>query len=329
MTEPATSTDSTAKIVDALIDVIQKSATPELAQAQLLMARRLALSGNVVPSRIPAPANITEIGGYLNLLESLAAKDLRSEMLSSVLGVAGAGFPPGLFPQAPALFFVSADNDRPGTGARQAAIPVSFAMRADFIGPFRSLLAAVHAAGCQLPLLAASTALPAAAPGTAPPQDVLRYLGRTLSLAPTAALVDAATDALAFGRRTADAAGTDRVLARAIDLAAAQAPAQAQWTVWQRDAVTGVFAAADLPLRLLDLTPLLNAAGWYRLSPVDTLQLAKPDSWATLVNVTGLVAGQTRLRDELALLYSSDQMAASALRDALEWIWNGNTFAPA
>jgi hypothetical protein len=329
MPETTTSADYTARIVDALIDVIQKSATPELAQTQLLMARRLALSGNVVPSRIPAPQNITEVGGYLNLLESLAAKDLRSEMLSSVLGVAGSGFPPGLFPQAPSLFFVSAQNDRPGAGAAQAAIPVTFSMRADFIGPFRTLLAAVHAAGCQLPLLSASGPLPPAVAGSAPPADLLRCLGRTLSLAPTAALADASTDALALGRLTAGPAGSDRVLARAIDLAAPQAPAQAQWTVWQRDAATGVFDESDLALRLLDLAPLLNAAGWYRLAPVDVTQLARPESWATLVNVTGLVAGQTRLRDELALLYTTEQVAASSVRDALDWVWNGSAFAPA
>lgn len=247
--------DYTARIVDALIDVIQKSATPELAQTQLLMARRLALSGNVVPSRIPAPKNITEVGGYLNLLESLSARDLRSEMLSSVLGVAGAGFPAGVFPQAPSLFFVNVENDRPGAGASQAAIPVNFAMRADFIGPFRTLLTAVHAAGCQLPLLSASAPLPLAAPGSAPPADLLRCLGRTLTVAPTAALTDASADALALGRLTAGPAGTDRVLARAID--------------------------------------------------------------------------PTTLRDELALLYTTEQVAASSVRDALDWVWNGSAFAPA
>jgi len=57
--------------VAALLDVIKTASSPEIAQAQSLLLRRLALEGDVVGSRIPAPRNITEIGGYINLLGDL------------------------------------------------------------------------------------------------------------------------------------------------------------------------------------------------------------------------------------------------------------------
>ena len=44
-------------------------------------------------------------------------------------------------------------------------------------------------------------------------------------------------------------------------------------------------------------------------------------------NVTGIIAG-TRFGDELALLYTPVQIAASPLRDRLTWRWNGQAFAP-
>ena len=47
-----------------------------------------------------------------------------------------------------------------------------------------------------------------------------------------------------------------------------------------------------------------------------------------LINVTGLVRGQTRLGDELLLLYSRPTVMASALAGMLSWVWNGTTFVP-
>ena len=45
------------------------------------------------------------------------------------------------------------------------------------------------------------------------------------------------------------------------------------------------------------------------------------------VNLTGLVAGETTLGAELALLYTPAAIARSALAPFSGWIWNGSAFA--
>lgn len=49
--------------------------------------RRVATEGDVKASRIPAPLNITEIGGYFNLLEKLNSQDMIRQTLTSILGL--------------------------------------------------------------------------------------------------------------------------------------------------------------------------------------------------------------------------------------------------
>ena len=44
------------------------------------------------------------------------------------------------------------------------------------------------------------------------------------------------------------------------------------------------------------------------------------------VNLTGLVAGETTLGAELALLYTPAAIGRSALAPVLHWRWNGATF---
>ena len=80
---------------------------------------------------MPPPRNITEIGGYLNLLETLNQDVIRSQMLAATLGVAGPNPTPGFTPTAPVLFDVQRANDRP-SGPTQASVPVQFAIRSDF-----------------------------------------------------------------------------------------------------------------------------------------------------------------------------------------------------
>ena len=75
-------------VLAALTEVIRSSTSPEVQEVQLMLLRRLALEGSVIPSRIPAPRNITEIGGYLNQLTTLGLDDMRTQMLGSVLGLA-------------------------------------------------------------------------------------------------------------------------------------------------------------------------------------------------------------------------------------------------
>jgi hypothetical protein len=67
----------------------------------------------------PRPRNITEVGGYLNLLETLIETEMRSQVLASILGVAGPNPMPGFEPTGPAHYDVLKSNDRPA-GANQA-----------------------------------------------------------------------------------------------------------------------------------------------------------------------------------------------------------------
>jgi hypothetical protein len=58
----------------------------ELAVKQVLLDR-IAKESDIKPSRIPAPMNITEIGGYFNLMKKLKQEDMYRQTLSSVLGL--------------------------------------------------------------------------------------------------------------------------------------------------------------------------------------------------------------------------------------------------
>ena len=53
LTPPAATAQDRA--LDALVSVIQLAASPAAQEAQPLLLRRLALSGDVIPSRVPAP----------------------------------------------------------------------------------------------------------------------------------------------------------------------------------------------------------------------------------------------------------------------------------
>ena len=55
--------------------------------------------------------------------------------------------------------------------------------------------------------------------------------------------------------------------------------------------------------------------------------LTSGGSWAHWTNITGLVAGSSQFGDELKLIYTPDQIAASSLRDRLHWVWDGAKFA--
>src|SRR5262249_17417097 len=68
-------------------------------------------------------------------------------------------------------------------------------------------------------------------------------------------------------------------------------------------------------------------AGFYPAWPLPRPAAATDTAWARLTNVTGLVAGASKLGDELALLFSWDTIAASAFMNMLQWTWNGSTFA--
>lgn len=326
MTEQTGTTSSTAedRAIDALTRILDAAIAPDMLEAQQLILRRLATSGDLFPSRVPAPLNITQIGGYLNLVE----KDpvMRAQVLAATLGVAGPNPTPGFDPTLPPLYLTSRANDRP-TGPAQAGIPVSIQVRSDFAEALDAARAALHALGATLPVLAAVRPLPPAGVGVTPPTDLLPYLGRVLELVPAAALVDPATDALALGQ--AGGAGPETLVARVLDPAApgAGTVASAAWSLWGCDATT--CTRVTVTDTFVELAPVLQAAGWYAPAPGAPTSLAAPGAWARFTNTTGLVAGVSRFGDELALLYPAGQIAASSVRERTGAVWDGTAFVGA
>ncbi len=311
------------KVADALADILRSSVTSEALQAQNLLLRRLAVEGDVFSSRVPPPRNITEVGGYLNLLETLNESDIREQVLAATLGVAGPNPTPGFSPSAPVLYDEQRTNDRPA-GPAQASVPVQFSMRNDFAPAFDAGLKVIHAAGCALPILSPAHGLPAAGHGIAPPADLLVFLGRTLNLMPTAALNDPDADPLAVAHV---GAASLEVVARQLDATAPNAAAVTaqSWSAFKCDANACAETAASR--KYLSLTPVLNAAGWYQkpaiIAPV---KFSQPGAWNHWINITGLIPNVTTFGSEMSQRVTPGELAGSSLRDALTWVWDGTMF---
>lgn len=328
-TDPSATTldNAFAGVVDALVELMRSGVRPDVLEAQRLLLQRLAQQGDVFPSRVPAPLNITEVGGYLNLLESAGQLDMRASAVASALGVAGPAPGSVALGGVVPVGFVEVANDRPA-GAAQASIPPLLSIRADFHAPLQTALATLHASGCALPLRAPRATLPANQPGaTATSLDVdgvLAALGRSLEVFPGTLLVDPASDALAIARPETPATEPLRLVAREID--GATLVSEASW-VAVRASATSVANDAPAAARYLEVAPVMQAAGWQHPQPLvaPTTQAAR-GSLVHFVNVTGLVAGETTLGDELALLYPPAAIARSAFAALTPWTWDGSNF---
>jgi hypothetical protein len=314
----------TSTIVGTLVNTLNAATSPDALEAQNILMRRLALEGDVVGSRVPPPRNITEIGGYLNILSDLQEGAMREQALAGILGVAGPVQAQGFVEQTTPLSMVALANDRPA-GAAQPSIPTSAFVRSDFVAAVQAAVKALHAQGGTLPLTGPSTlTLPPGGPGAVMPANVLFFLGRTLTLAPAAALANPATDPLALIRASGS---TDpfAVAANAIN-PATNPVTKANFDALQATATT----TTTVPLTAASFIPLgavLAAAGFYQPSPPPQPASNLDTSWATFTNVTGLVVGHTILGDELTLLHQPSEIAASVFASLLNTVWNGVTFA--
>ena len=276
-----------------------------------------------MPSRVPPPRNITEIGGYLNLLGTLNQVDMRSQVLAGILGVAGPNPPLGWIGAVTPLSFAQLVNDRPA-GNAQPIIPVTIPVRSDFIGPLRAALQSLHDQGCQVPFLGGPSSLPLGVANAQPPLDPMPYLGRVLVLAAATALTDPATDPLVLARSpgssdpfqiAAQSSGTGSVPVTAANYDALKCTDTSCTTV----ALPGA--------QLVYLAPALASAGFYPALPLLQPMTSSDTRWARLTNISGLVAGSTKLVDELSLFYPWTTIAASAFAGILNWVWNGKLFA--
>lgn len=311
-----------SQVLETLVEIMKSANTPDVWQAQSILLRRLALQGDVVGSRVPAPLNITEVGGYLNLLETLEQPELRGQALAGILGVAGPNPPLGWVTAVPPLAMVTVANDRP-EGAAQATMPLSIAIRSDFLEAFQGAMASLHAQGGTLPLI--SAALPLTGSQSPMPDDVLPYLGRVLQVVPSAALQDASTDPIVLARpqgTTDPLEITSRVLAPGAEPVAA-----ANWDALECDDTACALVPAANE-QLIPVAPILASAGFYPADPLAEPGNNSEHEWSRLTNVTGLIAGVTQLGDELSLLYDQATIGGSVFANRLHWTWNGTAFAP-
>lgn len=70
-----------------IMKLLEQETSEEMRKIKLLLMLRAALEANTRATRIPAPMNITEVGGYYNLLEKQKEQVLLRQMLSSALGL--------------------------------------------------------------------------------------------------------------------------------------------------------------------------------------------------------------------------------------------------
>jgi len=309
--------------MSVVAEVLRSGTDPDILEAQRILLRRLALEGDIVQSRMPAPRNITEIGGYVNLLATLQQPELSAQMLSGILGVAGPNPPLGWLGTGPAFKFESLPNDRPA-GAAQPTIPPMVTMRSDMAAPFLAAKKQLNDLGCSLPLLTPVRSLPPAMLGYTPPDDLLPYLGRTMQIVPATILTDPPNDPMALGRLSTDPPGAFQLLAREMD--GGTLVPEKSWATLKCDSTTCT-TLPEVMARYQPVLPILNMAGWYAPMPavLPTDQLHTGNQ-LQLVNISGLVVGVTRLVDELTLLYPQDQIMSSALAERLNWMWDGKKF---
>lgn len=67
--------------------LLEQETSEEMAEIKRMIYRRIAMESEIKPSRIPAPMNITEIGGYINLLMKVNQQDMLRQTLASILGL--------------------------------------------------------------------------------------------------------------------------------------------------------------------------------------------------------------------------------------------------
>ena len=291
-----------ANFADSFLTLIENASSGEALEAQDIILRRIALEGDVVPSRVGAPGNITEVAGYLNYLETVGENAMRSQVLAGILGVAGPNPPLGWL----------------------ATLPLTVPVRSDFLPAVQTAIQRLHEQGCLVPLLAGPSALPSAHANGGPPSDPLPYIGRVLTLAGAAACTEPSTDALALARAQGST-GPFEIAAIPRGTGAAEiTPANYEALVCNASACT---PAALTGAALVYLEPVFAGAGFYPASPLPQPTSSQDTRWAQLRNITGLVAGTTTLGGELALLYTSTAIAESVFAQATGWVWNGTAFA--
>ena len=88
--------DNQDMIVKALTQLLNAETSEETLKYKNLILKRIAEESEVKPSRIPAPINITEVGGYYNLIEQIKTNsteldnkkvEMQLALIASALGL--------------------------------------------------------------------------------------------------------------------------------------------------------------------------------------------------------------------------------------------------
>jgi hypothetical protein len=335
------SSQSVDKVIDALIKVLQQATSPDAIETQQILLRRLALSGDVIPSKVSPPRNITEIGGYLNLLQQMGGDltdpdDMRTQVLGAILGVAGPSLRFEPFSTQPTLSLVAMNNDRPpGTDQLQAAVPNQFYVRSDLVDSVEATVREIHSHGALIPLIGAPRALPGPN-STFDSTRIMAYLGREISMPTAAALIDPKTDPIVVGRvpppppARPDPRQAFLVAARvALPGAPGSAiPGVADWECIQSDGRGGFTIVAVAGATFLSVKDYFNKYGWYQPSfGVDPSRPFVNKDWARWTNIDGLTPGMT-LGEELGRLHSQSEIMGSTFAKNVNWVWEGASFQP-
>lgn len=312
-----------SQLVSSLLSTLHTANSADALEAQNIILRRVALEGNIVSSRVEPPRNITEIGGYINMLDALNQPEMRSQVLAGILGVAGPSQPLGWISNIQPLSLVSFNNDRPG-GVAQPTIPLTFLVRSDFSGALSTALHYLHQRGCTLPLASRPVmTLPPSAPGAAPPADILFYLGRTLDFVAGTALVDPYSDPLAL-LRAKGSSDSFQIAARVVNPGSEPVDAASYEALKCNTQSCEHVTIADG--FFVFVAPVLAKAGFYPESPLPEPQSLSSTRWTHFTNITGLVKSGTRLGDELSLLYPWSAITSSVFANMLDWVWDGTRF---
>lgn len=77
------------ELENIIADILAQETTEEVKSLKLKALQRIVEETDVRPTRIPAPQNITELGGYYNLLAKLEKEkiEMRIKLIASALGL--------------------------------------------------------------------------------------------------------------------------------------------------------------------------------------------------------------------------------------------------
>lgn len=67
--------------------LLEQETSEQMMRIRQLIMLRTAMEGSVNVSKIPAPMNITEVGGYYNLLAKQKEQTMLRQVISSALGL--------------------------------------------------------------------------------------------------------------------------------------------------------------------------------------------------------------------------------------------------